>query len=382
MINGERVRQAREMRALTQTALAERVGMSQPYIAQVESGYLQPSKEVLEAVALQTGFPPAFFRQESTTNFPEGSLLFRARRSITATQRAQAHQYAKTIFEGVERMAEKLEVVPVRLPRGLEDPRAAAQDARAALGLPPDTPIRHLINTVEKGGVLVLALPVALEKRDAYSLWAGHRGQKPVIVVAGEAPGDRLRFSVAHELGHLILHREHPKTEKEMDDEADRFASEFLLPEEPMRHELVTPITLTGLAQLKLRWRVSIQALIRRARDLDIITERQYKYLFQKLSKLGWRKQEPKNFAVPVEKPRAVRQMAELLYGKPIDSRRLADDAKLTEQFVREVIDAYQGAGKPKSTDARSTRAQVVSLKGRSEGHRNALGADRRGDTW
>lgn len=374
MINGERVRQAREMRALTQTALADKVGVSQPYIAQVESGYLQPSKEVLEAIALRTGFPPAFFRQENSTTFPEGSLLFRARRSITATQRAQAHQYARTIFEGVERMAEKLDVVPVTLPRSSEGPKAAAQDARAALGLAPDTPIPNLIRAVERGGVLVIALPVALEKRDAYSLWAGDRGQKPVIVVAGDAPGDRLRFSVAHELGHLLLHRKHGESEKEMDDEADRFASEFLLPEEPMRHELVPPITLTGLAQLKPRWKVSIQALIRRARDLEIITARQYKYLFQKLSKLGWRKQEPANLAVPVEKPRAIRQMAELLYGKPIDSRRLAEDTKLTEQFVKEVMGAYRDAGERKRVASRWHDAEVVPLAGRNMGGKAHLG--------
>lgn len=361
MINGERVRQAREMRALTQTALAEKVGVSQPYVAQVESGYLQPSKEVLEALALRTGFPPAFFRQESSATFPEGSLLFRARRSITATQRAQAHQYAKTIFEGVERMAEKLDLIPVRLPRNSEGPEAAARDARAALGLSPDTPIRHLVRAVERGGVLVIALPVALEKRDAYSLWAGDRGQKPVIVVAGEAPGDRLRFSVAHELGHLIMHREHGESEKGMDVEADRFASEFLMPEEPMRHELLPPITLTGLAQLKPRWKVSVQALIRRSRDLGIITERQYKYLFQKLSKLGWRKHEPDSLAVAVEKPRMVRQMAEMLYGEPIDFRRMAEDTKLTEQFLREVMDAHRGAGRQQAVAA-SAEGRVVSL--------------------
>lgn len=367
MINGERVRQAREMRAWTQTSLAEKVGVSQPYIAQVESGYLQPSQEVLEAIALQTGFPPAFFRQENSTTFPEGSLLFRARRSITATQRAQAHQYAKTIFEGVEKMAEDLEVVPVRLPRDDESPQTAAQSTRAALGLSPDTPIPNLVRAVERAGVLVIALPVALEKRDAYALWAGDRGQKPVIVVAGETPGDRLRFSVAHELGHLILHREHWGSEKQMDAEADHFASEFLLPEDSLRHELVPPITLTGLAQLKPRWKVSIQALIRRARELNIITERQYKYLFQKLSKRGWRVNEPSNLAIPVEKPRAIRQMAELVYGDPIDYKKMAEDTKLTEQFLIEVMEAHRGAGKQETSAAPSTEGQVVSLASRSK---------------
>lgn len=372
MINGEKIRQAREMRAWTQTSLAEKVNVSQSHIAQVESGYIQPSQEVLESIALQTGFPPAFFRQENSTSFPEGSLLFRARRSITATQRAQAHQYAKTIFEAVEKLTEDLEVVPVVLPKDTEEPKAAAQDTRAALGLSPDTPIPNLIRAVERAGVFVIALPVALEKRDAYALWAGDRGQQPVIVVAGETPGDRLRFSVAHELGHLVLHREYRGSEKEMDKEADQFASELLLPEEPIRHELIPPITLTGVAQLKPRWKVSIQALIKRARDLDIITERQYKYLFQKLSKRGWRTEEPPNLAVPVEKPRAIRQMAELIYGEPINYRQMAEDTKLTEQFLREIMEAHSGPGGKQSVPKQPRpEGRVVSLSQRSKAGQN-----------
>ena len=73
MINGDRVRQARELRGLTQTDLAERVGVNQSMIAHIESGRSQPSDAITEAIALQTGFPPAFFRQEATTNFPMGS---------------------------------------------------------------------------------------------------------------------------------------------------------------------------------------------------------------------------------------------------------------------------------------------------------------------
>lgn len=365
-INGGRVRQARETRALTQTELAEAVGSSQSLIAQIESGYLQPSKEILEAIGFRTGFPLGFFRQESTSTFPEGSLLFRARNSITAGQRTQAHQYARTIYESVEKMEKEFEGLPVRLPPNPGTPKEAARHARAALGLAPDRPISNLIHSAERGGVLIIALPVKLEKRDAYSLWAGEQGQKPVIVVADGAPGDRLRFSVAHELGHLILHRYHGKSEKEMEAEADEFASEFLLPEESMRVELAPPITLTGLSELKPRWKVSIQALIRRARNLEIITERQYKYLFQKLSKYGWRTQEPYHLAIPVEKPRAIRQMAEMLYGKPIDYRRLAENSKLTEQFVREIVGTYQGAEASQSTSTGSKYGRVVHLGDRS----------------
>ncbi|MEJ7842636.1 MAG: ImmA/IrrE family metallo-endopeptidase [Rubrobacter sp.] len=148
---------------------------------------------------------------------------------------------------------------------------------------------------------------------------------------------------------------------------ANRFASEFLLPEQSIRHELYPPITLSGLSKLKPRWGVSIQALIRRAYTLEIITQRQYKYLFQKLSARGWRTKEPDELAVKVEKPRAARQMAELLYGVPygdqIDFKKLAEDVNLTEQFVKEILDAH--ASKRHSLERRvePERGQLLRLK-------------------
>ena len=341
MINGERVRQARELKGFTQTELARRVGVKQPTIAHIETGRSKPSKEVLEAIALQTGFPPAFFRQDTYTDFPLGTLQFRGRASMSAAQREQAHQYAKTIHEGVQKMAERINERPVRLPRLEDTPGDGARVARAALGLAPDGPIKHLTNALERGGILVLALPVELEKREAYSLWTGTNLDKPVIVTTQGSPGDRLRLSIAHEVGHLVMHQAPKGDLKTIEREAYRFAGEFLMPEQNMRDELIPPITLTSLAELKPRWRVSMAALAQRARELEIITPRQLTYLRKQLSKRGWHRNEPPNLAIPIEKPRAVRKMAELLYGNPIDYKRLASDTNLTEQFVKEIVEAH-----------------------------------------
>jgi hypothetical protein len=108
-----------------------------------------------------------------------------------------------------------------------------------------------------------------------------------------------------------------------------------------MRQELKPPLTLTTIAPLKPRWGVSVQALIRRAFDLSISTERQYRYLMQQMSIYGWRTAEPAKLAVPTEKPRALRKMAELLYGIPIDYRRLANDTKFPLALVREILEAH-----------------------------------------
>ncbi len=347
MINGDRIRLARELRGLTQTRLAERVQLTQGAIAQIEGGRVQPSDELVDAIAFQTGFLPSFFRQESAIDFPLGSLLFRKRASMTATQEKQVHHFGQVMFEIVHSMADRLDVPSVRLPRdrSFESPREAARATRSAFGLSPETPIPQLINATERGGVLVLALPHSMQGGDAFSVWAGADRLRPAIVISGEVPGDRLRLSVAHELGHLVMHQAPQASVTDIEREAFAFAGELLLPAEAMREQITAPVTLTSIAELKPRWGVSIQALIRRAYELEIISRRQYTYLFEQLSARGWRMREPRNLDVPVERPRAIRQMAELLYGKPINYQRLGADVGLPARFVREIIEAHAARG-------------------------------------
>ena len=133
-----------------------------------------------------------------------------------------------------------------------------------------------------------------------------------------------------------------------------------------MRQEIYQPVTLTGLAEMKPRWGVSIQALIRRALDLEMITRRQYKYLFEQLGARGWRMHEP--IAVPVEKPRALRQMAELIYGDPIDYERFASDTALTVRFLKRLIEAYADKTLPSASpegDERGSRSNLIRLSER-----------------
>ena len=139
-----------------------------------------------------------------------------------------------------------------------------------------------------------------------------------------------------------------PRVDLDQEKRAYAFAAELLMPEAAMHREITSPITLSSLAILKPRWRVSIQALIRRAYDLQLVPQRQYRYLFEQLSAKGWRTKEPSNLDVPIEKPRALRQMAELIYGQSIDYERMAADMHLSIPFVRQVMQDY----------ARSSRAE------------------------
>jgi Zn-dependent peptidase ImmA (M78 family) len=111
------------------------------------------------------------------------------------------------------------------------------------------------------------------------------------------------------------------------------------MPESAIGKEIKSPVTLSALAPLKARWRVSIQALIRRAKDLSLITARQYRYLFEQLSYMGWRTKEP--IEIENEKPRALRQMAEMIYGEPIDFERMAHESAIKAHELREIIGGY-----------------------------------------
>ena len=118
-------------------------------------------------------------------------------------------------------------------------------------------------------------------------------------------PGDRMRFTLAHELAHIVMHK---LLTENMENEADRFASEFLMPSEDIRHQL-NYLTLDKLAQLKLYWKVSMAALLMKAKTLKTISERQYSYLWMLMGKNGYRLNEPVQFSIPQEKPSLLSEM-------------------------------------------------------------------------
>jgi len=336
MINSERVRQARELAGVTQIELARAAGLNQSAIAHIEAGRFQPSAANLEAIAKRTGFPIGFFVKDSAPGFPIGSLQFRAHASLSARGRIRASRWAQTIYEVVLQLSSRVTVLPVRLPKLDTDAPTAASRTRETLGLAPNLPLENLTNALERAGMLILVLPIPVDGFDAFSTWAG---ETPILVTAAGKPGDRLRMTVAHDVGHLILHHGFKGRSPEIEQDAFNFAAELLLPAAAMRRELLPPLTLTRLAELKARWGVSIQALVRRARELCLITQRQYTYLFEQIGARGWRTDEP--IFIPAEKPRGVRKMIELLYGVPLDYDRAAADLMLTPRMLRDIVQPY-----------------------------------------
>jgi Zn-dependent peptidase ImmA (M78 family) len=339
MINGDRIKQAREIKGWTQKQLADRIGIKQTTVSQVESGVLQASDEIIQRVVLQTGFPPAFFKQSNTIDFPLGSLLYRKRSSLTLRERSQARQYARIIFEIIKKLESNYKKIPHCIPRLEESPSICAIQTRSNLSLSPDSPIDNLVFILEKKGVVVLALPIALDNMDAFSVWVGNNERRPVIALSKNVEhGDRLRFSLAHELGHLVMHQAMTGDINQIDREADEFASEFLTPKDVIEKEIIRPVTIASLLPLKKRWKVSIRSLIRCAYQVGAISENQYKYLMIQISKQGG-KNEP--IKISPEKPRLLGQLAEMQYNSPIDYKALASNMNLPVQLIIETLDVH-----------------------------------------
>jgi Zn-dependent peptidase ImmA (M78 family)/DNA-binding XRE family transcriptional regulator len=352
--SGKRIRQVRELMGLTQIDFAEKVGVSQGAIAQVEGAFKGASANLIQRIAARTKrFEVAFFHNDPPFELPPESVMFRAKASMTRTEENEARRYTEIVCELASVLLRNIKAMPLKLSQITSAiPAEAALQTRSILGIPPAEPIPHLLKEIEKSGVLVLALPTELEGRDALSVWV-EAVRMPVIALSRNRPGDRIRLSAGHEWGHIALkHAKRLQAKEER--EAYEYSAELTLPEVAMRRELTAPVTLATLATLKSRWRMSMQALIRRGQDLGIIADQQAADLFTQLSAKGWRKNEP--VKIPAEKPRLVRQLVELSYGQ--NWGRLADELCFKRDFVQEILENYEA----KTGDDTTQRTKVVSF--------------------
>jgi Zn-dependent peptidase ImmA (M78 family)/transcriptional regulator with XRE-family HTH domain len=299
MFNPELFTLAREYRGLTQTELAAKTPYAQSIISRFESGSLRISEENARTLANALEFPVEFFQQTEKVYGLGASFLFhRKRQTMPVGELRRIEAEINVVKIAISRMLRGIEMqhehafTPMEV--GLEGtPEQIAQLVRAGWKL-PSGPISNLSSAIESAGGIIVRCPFSNRKVDGISMWV--TGMPPLFFLNENSPGDRDRWTLAHELGHIIMHRVPTPS---IEEEADRFASELLMPQKIIRPELQS-MTLARAASMKLKWRVSIAAIIRRAKDLGTITPSQYRYLCMEMSKAGWRTREPN--ALPPEK--------------------------------------------------------------------------------
>lgn len=295
-VNPEMLSLARESRGLSQSELADMLSVTQGKVSKYESGMLRVSDTDLERICRLLEYPAEFFSQtDSLIGFGSTCTYHRKRQSLPVKELRVIHAKINVIRLQLIKLLKSVDVGTSNTFYRLdadeyEGPDVVARLTRASWGLPLG-PVRNLVNAIENAGGIVVQIDFGTDKIDAVSQWPGN--VPPLFFVNKKLPVDRWRFSLAHELGHLIMHKVPPPDAEE---QADRFASEFLMPEREIAPEL-DGLNIAKAARLKPLWRVSMQAIIRRAKDTGMISERHYRTLNVQISQEGFRKNEPMELA-------------------------------------------------------------------------------------
>ncbi|GAA3416341.1 helix-turn-helix domain-containing protein [Streptosporangium vulgare] len=234
MIYGARVRQARELRGLTQTGTAQGAGLTQGRIAQIElTSSVDIGDEHLERLAqtLSASRLPA-----AASGRRSGRRIYAVPGPQIATPRACCGGYgreAEITREIARHMLSQLQAPSLRVPdlRGMDDIEEAAQLTRSALGLPPHGPVPRVLHALERAGVIVIALETWVDgKLDAFSTWDGAELDLPLVSIGEGSSWDRIRFTSSHELGHLVMHRAPGGDLNALEKEADQFRRRVPVP--------------------------------------------------------------------------------------------------------------------------------------------------------
>lgn len=298
--NPEMLIMGRESRGYSQSYVASEAGVSQGYLSKGENGLIDVSGERLEAIARTLRYPVDFFVQQEHTAGVE-ALFHRRLRSVKASDLKQIQAQINVTRVQVKRLMRGIAVdAPYAFPRLDVDevggPERAAQLVRRAWVLPLG-PVINVVRTIEAAGGVVVPISISTDKISAAAQWPPDE-DRPYFFVNAAHSGERQRFSLAHEIAHMVLHA-YP--EQEQEEQADRFASEFLMPEAEIRPQLKGRLNVARLIDLKRYWRVSMAALIRRAGQLGILDPTRVTSMYKMLSARGWRKVEP--MPLPPEQP-------------------------------------------------------------------------------
>jgi len=307
--NPEILAVARGSRGLSQSVFAKKMRWSQGKASKVEHGLLGISEEEGRQIADILQYPPElFYKADAPCGFGSCCLYHRKRLTTPVRTLNRLHDEINIRRMQIGRLLRGI-ILPhePNVPRmdidEYESPEEVARLLRAAWQLPRG-PILNLVDAVERAGGLVVLCDLRAPKIDAVSQRA--TGLPPILFLDRDKPTDRCRFTLAHEIGHMVMHTAPtPNAERE----ADRFASEFLMPEHEVKRDL-KGITIAKAANLKLKWRVAMQALIRRAKDVGAIGEAKYKSLCVRISQLGYRKNEPN--PIKAETPKMLRWVIDL----------------------------------------------------------------------
>ncbi len=272
---------------MTKKSLADAVGLSVRSVTEYEAGRQIPSTSTVGALSSVLRFPEDFFCAPELDEFPLNAASFRALSTMSSRQRNQATAAGELAFQLSDWIDRGFELPSVDVPklRGIE-PEAAADFVRRQWGLGQKS-IQNMVHLLEAHGVRVFSLAEECREVDAYSCWRPENAT-PYVFLNTMKTAEHSRMDAAHELGHLVLHWRHETPRgREVELEANAFASAFLMPRESVLASAPHDPTLGQVDRAKTQWRVSSLALVYRMHKLDMLSDWHYRSLCIAISKRG-----------------------------------------------------------------------------------------------
>jgi Zn-dependent peptidase ImmA (M78 family)/transcriptional regulator with XRE-family HTH domain len=360
LLTPSRLSDARKALCLSQEELGKLAGVTQHSISAYECGDKTPELATLHRIAEILRQSVNFFTSQDCPSFGHASSRFYRGFGAGALCRNEACNVISDWYVQVVRYLDDFVNFPaVVFPECGRNETSGRYDQEQidnialklrkmwGLGLGP---ISNVLSLFENKGIVVCRYELSGQDAGAFSFWSGDR---PFVFMASEKSASvRLRFDLAHELGHLVLHGRPNQAELEdktklklMDSEANRFASAFLLPCASFPHEVHT-LRLDGFLPLKKRWKVSIQDMTHRCRDLGIIDDDQALNLYKQISFRKWRKREPLDNPeqIPLEEPRLLRRAFELVLGSGRKQRdEVLSELRLSANWIETLCNLPRG---------------------------------------
>lgn len=329
----------RESRNMTQEQLATKIGEPQSVLSDIERGKTEISNSLIEKIGAELQYPVSFFTLQKSIN-RLSKFYYRKRETFPAKHiaplEAKIDILRKVYLKLIEQVQVNYKGLP-QLPVTVDNtPERIADNVRLFFNL-DDSPIDRPFTLVEKLGIPVILIDVVSDKFSGLTVQTD--SNIPLIIINKNLPSDHQKFTLFHELGHLIMHS--PFTDDPdfydaladkdiVEKQADTFASAFLMPAKKAWLTFQS-MNYSRLTDLKLYWKCSKQSIMYRAKDLGVIDERKFKNLYIELSRNGERKNE--NIKITIDQPVLLKKIVGV-YEQQLNYNRnsLANECGLHQQ--------------------------------------------------
>ncbi|MDR3424291.1 MAG: ImmA/IrrE family metallo-endopeptidase [Alphaproteobacteria bacterium] len=342
MFNPIRLELARKRRRMTARILSARAEVAPVTLSRITNGKQSPDERTLIRLAAALSYPKEFFCREEIDGIDVDAASFRSLKAMTATERDAALAAGSLAFELSDWVNDRFNLPPADLLdlSHERDPAAAARIIRQhwAIG---EKPMGHFIKFLEAKGVRVFSLAENTKNVDAFSCW---RNDEPFIFLNTFKTAERSRYDAAHELGHLILHRHGGPNQRNAEQEANSFASSFLMPRADVLSSIPRVHSLDQIIKAKKRWGVSAAALAYRLNKMALVSEWQYRSFVIQLNR-NHSASEPDG--MPAEQSHVWKTVLTELWKEGVSRNKIASELNLPLEEIDNLV-----FGLTSSTDA------------------------------